>query len=64
MHRFAPDVIVVAAGYDAGAYDPLGRQMLTSATFQEIARKPVSVLRSSPALAGRCHPPRRPTRGY
>ncbi|WP_344684650.1 class II histone deacetylase [Saccharopolyspora taberi] len=39
LHRFAPDVIVVAAGYDAGAYDPLGRQMLTSATYREMTRK-------------------------
>ena len=31
--RFRPDVIVVACGFDAGAFDPLGRMMATAETF-------------------------------
>jgi acetoin utilization deacetylase AcuC-like enzyme len=34
LHRFQPDVIVVACGYDASAVDPLGRMMATADTFR------------------------------
>ncbi len=30
---FAPDIILVAAGVDAGAHDPMGRQLCTTQTF-------------------------------
>ncbi|HEY0636832.1 MAG TPA: class II histone deacetylase [Pseudonocardiaceae bacterium] len=31
--RFAPDLLLVAAGVDAGGHDPMGRMMCTSRTF-------------------------------
>ena len=34
----APDVIVVACGYDASAVDPLSRTMATARTFREMTR--------------------------
>jgi len=36
LRRFAPDLIVVACGYDAGAMDPLGRMLATPETFREM----------------------------
>ncbi|HXV93012.1 MAG TPA: class II histone deacetylase [Pseudonocardia sp.] len=33
---FGPDLILVAAGLDAGAYDPMGRMMATSHTFHAV----------------------------
>ncbi len=38
LHRFKPDVIVVASGMDAGVFDPLGRMMVTSDGFRRLAR--------------------------
>ncbi|RKT53804.1 class II histone deacetylase [Saccharothrix australiensis] len=37
LHRFRPDLIVVAAGFDANALDPLARMMLTPRAYREIA---------------------------
>ncbi|MFD8965719.1 class II histone deacetylase [Streptomyces sp. NPDC059568] len=34
---FAPDLILVAAGVDAGGHDPMGRMMCTSRTFHTMA---------------------------
>ncbi|GAB1362244.1 class II histone deacetylase [Rhodobacter sp.] len=34
LHGFRPDVIVVACGYDASAFDPLGRMLATAETFR------------------------------
>jgi acetoin utilization deacetylase AcuC-like enzyme len=34
LERFRPDLIVVACGFDASAVDPLGRMMLTSASYR------------------------------
>jgi acetoin utilization deacetylase AcuC-like enzyme len=34
LERFQPQLIFVASGFDGGAYDPMGRQMLTSACFR------------------------------
>jgi acetoin utilization deacetylase AcuC-like enzyme len=34
LHDFAPDVIIVACGYDAAAIDPLSRMMCTAQTFE------------------------------
>jgi len=33
LARFRPDAIVIACGYDASAYDPLGRMLATADTF-------------------------------
>ena len=37
IRAFAPDVIVVACGYDAAAIDPLSRMMATADTFRQLA---------------------------
>ncbi|MBB5953687.1 acetoin utilization deacetylase AcuC-like enzyme [Saccharothrix tamanrassetensis] len=37
LHRFRPDLIMVAAGFDANAMDPLARMMLTPRAYREIA---------------------------
>lgn len=34
LHRFRPDVILVACGFDAAAMDPLGRMLATAETFR------------------------------
>jgi acetoin utilization deacetylase AcuC-like enzyme len=39
LHRFAPDAIVVACGYDAAALDPLGRMLATAATFRAMTAR-------------------------
>ncbi|WP_158891009.1 class II histone deacetylase [Amycolatopsis anabasis] len=36
IRRFRPELILVACGFDAGAMDPLGRQMVTSDGFREL----------------------------
>src|SRR5690606_16971510 len=36
LHRFRPDAIGVACGYDASAFDPLGRMLATSETLRGI----------------------------
>ena len=38
LHRFAPEVIVVACGFDAAALDPLGRMLATAETFRAMTR--------------------------
>lgn len=38
IRRFQPDAIVVACGFDAGAFDPLGRMLATQETFREMTR--------------------------
>ncbi|ALG09768.1 class II histone deacetylase [Kibdelosporangium phytohabitans] len=37
LRRFRPELIMVAAGFDASALDPLGRMMLTATGFRQIA---------------------------
>ena len=39
LHRFRPDAIIVACGYDASAVDPLGRMLLTAETFRLMTRR-------------------------
>lgn len=39
FERFKPDVIIVACGYDAGTYDPLGHQLCTAETFRLMTRQ-------------------------
>lgn len=36
LRRFAPELIIVASGLDAGAFDPLGRQLLHSDSYREM----------------------------
>jgi acetoin utilization deacetylase AcuC-like enzyme len=38
LHAFRPQMIIVPSGFDAGAHDPLGRQMMTSEGYRELAR--------------------------
>ncbi len=39
LHRFRPDAIIVACGYDAAAVDPLSRMMATAETFGAMTRQ-------------------------
>ncbi len=39
IERFAPDALLVSAGYDAAAGDPLGGMLLTEDGFAELARR-------------------------
>jgi acetoin utilization deacetylase AcuC-like enzyme len=39
LHRFQPDAIIVACGYDAAAVDPLSRMMATAETFGAMTRQ-------------------------
>ena len=43
VRAFRPDLILVASGYDAGAMDPLARQMVTSAGFRALADRLLAV---------------------
>ena len=49
LHRFRPEVIIVACGFDAAAVDPLGRMLCTAATFREMTRR---LMRAADALCG------------
>ncbi len=40
---FAPDVIIVACGYDAAANDPLGRMLATADTFRQMTRRTLAL---------------------
>ena len=37
LHRFRPELLVIASGLDASAMDPLGRMLCTSETFRQMA---------------------------
>ncbi|MDR0217764.1 MAG: class II histone deacetylase [Enterobacteriaceae bacterium] len=39
LHRYQPELIIVACGYDANALDPLARMLLHSDSFREMTRK-------------------------
>ena len=39
LHRFRPEVIVVACGYDASAFDPLARMLATAETFRAMTAR-------------------------
>ena len=39
IRDFAPDVLIIACGYDAAANDPLGRMLATAETFQIMTRQ-------------------------
>lgn len=38
LHRFKPDLILVAAGYDAGSFDVTGRMIVTTDAFRTMSR--------------------------
>jgi acetoin utilization deacetylase AcuC-like enzyme len=42
LHRFRPQLIVVASGLDASALDPLGRMLCTSETYHAMAARIVA----------------------
>ncbi|MEQ9695771.1 class II histone deacetylase [Shimia sp. SDUM112013] len=39
LDRYRPDLIIVACGYDAAAFDPLSRMLATAETFREMTRQ-------------------------
>jgi acetoin utilization deacetylase AcuC-like enzyme len=39
LHAFGPNMIIVPSGFDAGAHDPLGRQMMTSEGYRSLTKK-------------------------
>jgi acetoin utilization deacetylase AcuC-like enzyme len=43
LRAFAPDLILVACGFDAGAMDPLSRQMVTSEGFRQMTQQLMAV---------------------
>jgi len=49
LHAFRPQLIVVPSGFDASAYDPLGRMMMTSAGFRSLTHK---LLQAAETLCG------------
>lgn len=38
LHKFRPELIVIASGFDASGVDPFGRMMLHSAGYRELTR--------------------------
>jgi acetoin utilization deacetylase AcuC-like enzyme len=49
LHRFRPELIVIASGLDASAMDPLGRMLCTSETYRAMA---ASVVKAAGELCG------------
>jgi acetoin utilization deacetylase AcuC-like enzyme len=39
LHKFKPQLIVIPSGFDAGAYDPLGRMQMHSDGYRSLTRK-------------------------
>lgn len=39
LEAFRPELIIVPSGFDGGAYDPLGRMMMTSGGYASLTRK-------------------------
>lgn len=39
LERFAPDVIIVACGFDAGIFDPIARMLCTAETFGDMTAR-------------------------
>jgi acetoin utilization deacetylase AcuC-like enzyme len=48
LERFAPDLLIVSAGFDAHEHDPLAGMRVTAAGFRELARRTAS---AAPRLA-------------
>ncbi len=49
LHRFRPEAIIVACGYDAAALDPLGRMLATAETFRLMTRQ---IMQAADELCG------------
>lgn len=49
LERFRPELILVPSGFDGGAYDPMGRMMMTSEGYRHLAR---TALRAADRLCG------------
>jgi acetoin utilization deacetylase AcuC-like enzyme len=49
LHRFRPEAIIVACGFDAAAVDPLGRMLLTAESFRRMTRQ---LMQAADALCG------------
>ncbi|HSG57729.1 MAG TPA: class II histone deacetylase, partial [Paracoccaceae bacterium] len=49
LHAYKPDVIIVACGFDAGAFDPLARMLATAETFKAMTEQ---VKQAAEALCG------------
>ncbi|MBE0413579.1 class II histone deacetylase [Yoonia sp.] len=45
IRAFAPDVLIIACGYDAAANDPLGRMLATADTFAQMTRQVMDLAR-------------------
>jgi acetoin utilization deacetylase AcuC-like enzyme len=45
IRSFAPDVLIVACGYDAAANDPLGRMLATAETFAQMTAQVMDLAR-------------------
>ena len=43
LSAFAPDLVLIASGYDASAFDPLGRMMLSSDEYRTMTRAVMNV---------------------
>lgn len=39
LHKFRPQLIIVPSGFDAGAYDPLGRMQMHSEGYRRLTRR-------------------------
>lgn len=39
LEKYRPELIIAPTGFDAGAYDPLGRQMMTSAGYRALTAR-------------------------
>jgi acetoin utilization deacetylase AcuC-like enzyme len=46
LHRFRPELIVVASGLDASAMDPMGRMLCTSETYRGMSQRIASAARA------------------
>ena len=46
LNAYKPDVIIVACGFDAGAFDPLARQLCTAETFRLMTRRVMAAARA------------------
>tara|TARA_R110001599_G_scaffold353462_1_gene592952 strand:- start:53146 stop:54264 length:1119 start_codon:yes stop_codon:yes gene_type:complete len=49
LYKFKPQLIIVPSGFDAGAYDPLGRMQMHSGGYRELTRK---LMRTADDLCG------------
>jgi acetoin utilization deacetylase AcuC-like enzyme len=50
VRRFAPDLLLISAGFDAHVDDPLADQEVTAAGFRELARRSIDLAPRTAAL--------------